>query len=281
MSLNNFIPQIWSAQLLANLRKSLVFGQEGVVNKNYEGEISGFGSSVRINSIGAITIGDYTKNGTINLQQLDDETQVLNIDQQKYFNFMIDDIDKAQQNPKVMGQAMSDAAYGLRDKADQYIAGLFNGAADGIGGSGGVQVTSSTIYEQLTDLGVLLDEQNAPSEGRWVILPPWVHGKLAQDEKFIATGSAQAEDRLVNGMVGRAAGFNIFASNNVKKEVVTGTDVWRIMAGTNQAISFAEQIMSVEAFRPEGRFADAVKGLYVYGAKVVRSECLVVLNAKK
>lgn len=280
MSLNNFIPQVWSATLLAALRKSLVYGQEGVVNKNYEGEITGFGSSVRINGIGAITIGDYSKNGTIDLQQLNDATQVLTIDQQKYFNFMIDDIDKAQQNPKVMTQAMSDAAYALRDESDRFIASLYVDAAAGIGGVNGTQVTANNAYDYLVDLAVLLDENNAPREGRFVIVSPWVHGLLLKDSRFIsANGFADAV--VQNGVVGRAAGFDIMSSNNVHVDTVAGESVYRIVAGHNSGISFAEQIMGVEAYRPEGRFADAVKGLYVYGGKVVRPECLAVLNAVK
>jgi N4-gp56 family major capsid protein len=203
------------------------------------------------------------------------------IDQQKYFGFYIDDIDTAQQNPKVMAQAMEEAAYALRDEADKYVAGLFNGAGTGIGGAGGTQITTGNAYEKLVELSVALDENNVPKAGRWVIVPSWVHGKLLQDSRFVSSGSSQAEERLQNGVVGFAAGFSILTSNNVKKEVVTGTDVWRCMAGYAGAISYAEQIMSVEAFRPENRFADAVKGLHVFGAKVVRPEGLVILNAKQ
>ncbi len=281
MSLNNFIPSIWSALLLNSLKKAQVFTQEGIVNRDYQGDITGFGSSVKINTLGAVSVSNYSKNGTITLEDLDSNQQTLLIDQQKYFGFYIDDIDTAQQNPKVMAQAMEEAAYALRDVADQYIAGLFNGAASGIGGAGGVQITSTNAYEKLVELSVALDEQNAPSNGRWVIVPSWVHGKLLQDDRFVASGSQLGDGTLQNGVVGRAAGFNILTSNNVKKEVVTGTDVWRCMAGYAGAISYAEQIMSVEAFRPENRFADAVKGLHVFGAKVVRPDGLVVLNAKQ
>lgn len=282
MALNNFIPQVWSAQLLASLKKSLVFGQEGVVNRSYEGELTGFGSSVRINSIGSVSVGNYVKNaGGLNLQTLDDSTQVLTLDQQKYFNFQIDDVDKAQQNPKVMAQAMAEAAYALRDVADSYIAGLFNQANEGIGGNAGVQVTKDTAYEQLVDLSVLLDENNVPVEGRWVVIPAWIHGMLLKDDRFVGTGSNFGDSNLQNGMVGKAAGFDILVSNNVAKEVVTGTDVWRCMAGYAGAIAYVEQVSQVEAYRPEARFADAVKGLHIYGAKVVRPDGIVVLNAKK
>lgn len=278
MPLNNFIPQIWSAQLLVSLKKSLVFGQEGVVNRDYEGEIRQYGDTVKINQIGNITVGDYTKNtGTLALQTLNDSTQTLTISQQKYFNFQIDDVDKAQQNPKVMAQAMAEAGYALRDKADQYIAGFYADAGNEIGGVGGLTLTKDNAYETIVDLSVILDENNVPSDARWVIIPAWVHGLLLKDDRFVATGSNRADGTLANGVVGRASGFDIMVSNNVAK---TG-DVFHAIAGHRGGISYVEQVMQVEAYRPENKFADAVKGLHLYGAKVVRPNSLVTLNCKK
>lgn len=281
MSLNNFIPNIWSGLLLNSLKKAQVFTQAGVVNRDYQGDITGFGSSVKINTLGAVSVSNYSKNGTITLEDLDSTQQTLLIDQQKYFGFYIDDIDTAQQNPKVMAQAMEEAAYALRDKADQYVAGLYNDALVGIGGAGGVQITTGNAYEKLVELSVALDEANVPQAGRWAVIPSWVHGKLLQDSRFVASGSDNAENRLQNGVVGFAAGFSVLTSNNIVKENVAGVNVWRAMAGYAGAISYAEQIMSVEAFRPENRFADAVKGLHVFGAKLVRPDGIVVLNAKQ
>jgi hypothetical protein len=180
-----------------------------------------------------------------------------------------------------MAQAMEEAAYALRDEADKYVAGLYIDALNGIGGSGGTQITATNAYEKLVDLSVILDENNVPKAGRWVVIPSWVHGKLLQDSRFVASGSDNAENRLQNGVVGFAAGFSVLTSNNIVKENVGGADVWRAMAGYAGAISYAEQIMSVEAFRPENRFADAVKGLHVYGAKLVRPDGVAILNAKQ
>lgn len=284
MALNNFIPTIWSARLLVNLQKALVYGQTGVVNRDYEGEIQGVGSSVKINAIGAVTVGTYIKNTDIDpAETLSDATQTLTIDQQRYFNFQIDDIDRAQQKPKVMDAAMREAAYALANAADQYIASLYTGIDSGnrIGWTGTPKTdldTAGKPYEYLVDLGVLLDEDNVPQAGRFVIVPPWFHGLLLQDAKFVATGGSNAEATLRNGIVGEAAGFTILKSNNVPN--TTGTE-YRIIAGHPMAWSFAEQINSVEAYRPEARFADAMKGLHVYGAKIVRPTCLAVLTANR
>lgn len=278
MALDNFIPEIWSARLLENLHKSLIFGQEGVVNRDYEGEIRAFGDTVRINSIGPISVGNYIKNTDIPAPDvLDGEQEVLAIDQAKYFNFLIDDIDKAQQNPKVMDNAMAEAAYALADVADQYIASLYTDAGSAIGDdTTPIAPTAETAYETLVSASIRLDENNIPKAGRFVVVPPWFYGLLLTDDRFVKVGSAMSDQVLRNGQVGQAAGFTIYESNNIAN--TTGT-LYKIVAGSPMAITFAEQINTIEAYRPEKRFADAVKGLYLYGAKVIRPEALVVITA--
>lgn len=282
MALDNFIPTIWSARLLVNLHKALVYGQDGVVNRDYEGEIRDVGDTVKINSIGPITIGTYTKNTDISAPEtLTGEQTLLQITEAKYFNFQVDDIDAAQQKPKVMDDAMREAAYGLRDAADQYIASLYTGVAAGntIGDdTTPIVPTASDAYDYLVDLGVLLDEANVPSDGRWVIVPPWFHGLLLKDDRFVKGGTAESDQRLRNGQVGEAAGFAVLKSNNVPND--SGTK-YKIIAGHPMAWSYADQILKVEAYRPEKRFADAVKGLHVYGAKLVRPSAIAVLTANK
>lgn len=282
MSIDNFIPEIWSARLLENLTKTLVYGQPTVVNTDYEGEISGLGSVVKINSIGEITVGDYVKNQVIGEPQVLDGTQLtLVIDQSKYFNFLVDDIDKAQQKPKVMDAAMRDAAYRLAEHADRYIAGLYVGApAANLIGSDTTPIapTAETAYEYLVDLGTVLDENNVPRTSRWVVVPPWFYGLLLKDDRFVGNGSDMAGQVLRNGEVGQAAGFTVLVSNNVPN---TAGAQYKIMAGSNIAISYAEQINTVEAYRPEKRFADAVKGLHLYGAKLIRPEAIAVLTANR
>src|SRR3972149_1672563 len=109
MALSNFIPMLWSARILENLHKSLVYGQAGVINRDYEGEIKDVGDSVKINSIGAITVGSYTKNSDTNSpQDVSGARQTLLIDQAKYFNFQVDDIDRVQTRPDVMNEAVGE-----------------------------------------------------------------------------------------------------------------------------------------------------------------------------
>jgi N4-gp56 family major capsid protein len=285
MAINNFIPTVWSARLLQNLQRTLVYGQAAVINRDYEGEIRAYGDTVKINNIGRISVGDYTKNTDMDdPETLTDETRTLVIDQAKYFNFQVDDVDRIQQNPKLMDEAMREAAYALRNAADQFIASHYVDAYHQIGNDATpVEPTKNDAYEYLVDLSVKLDEADVPEQGRFVIVPPWYEGLMLKDDRFIKTGSSAAEDRLANGIIGYAAGFMVLKSNNVPK-VEAGQGVvenYKIIAGHNIAWSFAEQVNQVEAYRPEKRFADAVKGLHLYGCKVVRPEALAVLSAKR
>lgn len=286
MAINNFIPAVWSAQLLTALNKSLVYAN--LCNRDYEGEIREYGDQVKINSLGRVTVGSYTKNTDIAAAEtLTDAQRILVIDQSKYFNFQIDDVDKAQQKPKVMQAAMAEAAYGLADVADQYIAGLYTeiSGTNTIGSDASpisiaVAAGQSTAaaYEKLVDLAVKLDEANVSRASRWVVLPPWYHGILLKDSRFISAGTLKTDEVLANGFVGRAAGFDIYTSNNVPN---TNNALYKVIAGYSGAWSYAEQIAEVEAYRPERRFADAVKGLHLYGAKVTRPLGLALMICSK
>lgn len=282
MSLDTFIPSVWSARILANLHKAQVFAQPGVVNSDYDGDIANVGDSVRIHAIGAVTVSDYTKNTDIAAPEaLTDAELTLNIDQGKYFNFAIDDIDRAQQMPKVMDEAMREAAYAISDAADQFVAGLYTDAASAnlIGSTGSPKTDLATAgqpYVYLVQLKQKLDEANVPKAGRFVVVPPWFEAYLLQDQRFVSFGTAANRETLANGQIGAAAGFAILSSNNV---VNASSIKYRIIAGHPIAWAFADQITEVVGYRPERRFADAMKGLHVYGAKVVRPQALAVLTA--
>lgn len=352
MALNYSTPEVWAANLLVALEKSLVFGGDGVVNRDYEGDISQYGDSVHINSISDPTIAPYAKNTNLgDPEALTDAEQILLIDQANAFNFQIDDIDKAQvrNNGATMREATSRAAFGLRDRADQFLAARMRGAA---GNALGVIDTSSNaeeLYEKLiVPASVKLDEANVPEENRFLVLPPSVYGVLQLDGRFIKANES-GSDALHNGRVGDAAGFRIYKSNNAGtvNRAISGTvavtttgktlthadagtfsqaDVGASVAGTNVgtsakivsvsadgkvatvdvngtsagnatdivlsgagpiayagssiATSYAQQLLEVDTYRPEKRFADAVKGLHVFGGKVTRAAALVVASVK-
>lgn len=278
-----FIPTVWAARLLVALEKFLVYGQTNVCNRDYEGEIREAGNTVKIGSIGDVNIGDYVKDTDITDPQiLTDSEQSLLIDQSKYFNFYVDSIDRAQQNANVLDEAMRRSAWALRERADTFLASIMDAAVPAGNKIGSVTTpkvpTKDDAYEYLVDLGVLLDEANAPLEGRFVVVPAWFHGLLLKDERFVKAGTGRSDAALANGEVGDAAGFRILKSNNVPNTTATK---YKIIAGHAVATAYVEQIIDLQTYKPEKRFGDAVKGLHVYGAKVVRSMALACLIANK
>jgi N4-gp56 family major capsid protein len=275
----SFIPEIWSSLMLSRLEKSLVFAGPGVVNRNYEGEISDMGDTVRVRSMGDPTIGSYVEGTTtITPETLTDAQRALTIDQSKYFAFKVGDIAQAQSPGGELDEGLRNASYGLRDVADQFVAGKYTEAA-AANQIGTVSVTSADLaYTQIRKLKVLLDEANVPDEGRYVVVPAWYHGLLLENSKFVDASAYGSTQPILNGEVGQALGFRVLKSNNCVN--VTGDD-WAVMAGHPSAIAFAEQINKVEAYRPEDSFSDALKGLHLYGGKVMRPEALATVVASE
>jgi hypothetical protein len=254
-----------------------------VCNRDYEGEIREAGNTVKIASIGNVSVNDYVKNADIAEPEiLTDDEQTLLIDKAKYFNFFVDSVDRAQSNVNLMDQAMRNSAWALREQADAFLAGTIASAVDEdntIGSAATPEVpTKDNAYEYLVDLGVLLDEGNTPTDGRFVVVPAWFHGLLLKDDRFVRSGTGRGDTRLANGDVGEAAGFRILKSNNVPQ---TGGAKFKIIAGHSVATTYVEQILDLQTYKPEKRFGDAVKGLHVYGARVVRPAAIAMLVADK
>jgi len=275
MACDNFVPDVWSARILKTLQKSLVAGS--IVNTDYEGDITQAGDTVKINSVGAPTVASYVKNSTsISPEELSDAQTKLEIDTAQYYAFKVDDVDKAQQLPGVMDEAMRQAAYALKDEADQDILELYGdaGVTSALGTTAvPIDITSVNILATLNKVARKLDDVNVPRDGRWMIIPPWLNERLVLSKVMV--DNSKTNDTYANGFVGRVAGFDLRMSNNV----YNSASKFKILAGVKRAISFAGQITSTEAYRPEASFSDAVKGLYVYGCKVVYPACLACLTA--
>lgn len=277
MSIKNFIPTLWSARLQANLDKKLVYAD--VVNHDYEGEIKKLGDKVKINQIGPITIKDYlTGDGApkklADPEEVTSTQQELVIDKAKYFNFKVDDIDAAQANVKLVDKAMDRASYAIGDVIDQHIASFVKDAGIKVGSTATpIDVEVANAYDQLVDLAVKLDENNVTRAGRFAIIPAWYLGMLSKDPRFTKDFKV-----LANGVIDGAdvAGFTLRMSNNVP----VAANKYSIMAGIEQAITYAGQITEIESYRPEKTFADAVKGLFVYGTKVIEPKALVNFTCK-
>jgi hypothetical protein len=278
MTVRNFVPEIWSSRLLVATRKALVYAAPRVVNRDYEGEIAEAGDTVRITSVSRPAIGTYVPGSTtITPEKLTTGQRTLVVDQSKYWAFSVDDVDKRQAKSGLIPAAMSEAAYGLADTIDQYVAGLYTqiqaaNFLNVVGSPIDTYTTPTDAYDKvLVPLRTKLTKANVPSTGRYVIVPPEFYASLLLDSRFIKSDEAGTDAGLRNGFVGRAANFDIYESNNCP--VPTG-DTTVVQAGVSAAITFAEQINKTEAYRPESSFSDAVKGLALYGAKVIRPDHL-------
>ena len=276
MAVTSFIPEVWNARLLNALRADLVY--TNLFNRNYEGDIRQAGDTVHINTITDISIKDYTRNTDIdNPEQLTTADQTLVVDQAKYYNFYLNDVDKAQALPGLIDAAMASASHGLAEAVDKYLAGLLAAASGtittGLGStSTPLTVTASSAYELLVDMKTAMDKANVPKMGRKVVLPPEFEGFMLKDARFAANGG-KGENRLENGAVARAAGFDIYISNNVPN---TSGAKYKVIASTQESNTYAEQLVKTEAYRREKGFDDGVKGLLVYGAKIIRPAAVAV-----
>ena len=270
MSVDRFVPSLWAATLLENLNDAHV--AVNLCNRNYEGDISQSGDTVRITSIGRVTIDNYVKNSTsISPETLDDSQQVLTIDQAKYFAFQVDDVDARQvrDDGALMDVAMRDAAWGLGDAADTSVLSAMQSQAATGNAMGALTIGTGNVdaYENIEDLAVKLDENNVPRQGLWCIIPPWYHGWLQKNANFVSYGTQANREDLENGIIGAAAGMRIVVSNNLPS-ASTGRNY--VIGGHEMGVTYAELINSVEAYRQESAFSDAVKGLHLYGYKITR-----------
>lgn len=275
MALNNFIPEVWSKKLLKIFDKTAVMAN--LVNRDYEGDINSAGDVVHVRTYGNVTVSDYTRDMTIAFQSLTDPMVDLLIDQQKYFAFKVDDLDKAQANASILEGYASRGAIAIRDVVDSKLLSHHADVAPAntIGTDlAPITLTSGNIYEYITELGEKLDEANAPQEDRHLVITPKFKTMLLQSSEF--TRATSLGDTVIqNGYIGNVGGFAIHVSTN--NPAVSG--VVNLLAFTKDFISFASQVSKVETVRPYDMFAEAVKGLYLYGSKVMLPSAGAVLKA--
>lgn len=281
MSVSTFIPELWSARLLQGLEKSHV--ATNLVNRDYEGQIRNQGDKVNINTLSDVAIKTYTPNSDIaSPDDLTTTKQQLEITEADYFNIQLDDVDRVQAAGELMDTAMRNVAYKMNDRTDSFILGKIASGVDSgniIGTTESpIQVTKNNIYESIIEMRTKLDKANVPTSGRTIIIPPEIYALLLQDERFVKSDAVAGQNVLVNGLVGRVAGFDVFESNNVVYD--TDNKFWKVTAQVRTATTFAEQIVKTEAYRMEKRFSDAVKGLHVYGAKVTDGTQIAELVCK-
>lgn len=289
-----FIPEIWSGKLLVKFYAATVIA--AITNTDYEGEIKNQGDKVIIRTTPDLTIRDYNKNQALIIERPESPNVEMEIDKAKYFNFICDDIDAYQSDIKLMDDWSRDAGEQMKIHVDEgFLADVYSDAhASNKGLTAGIKTqgynlgTSGTplaidktnILDVMVDSGVVLDEQDVPENDRWMVIPPWMAGYIKQSDLKDASLSGDGTSMLRNGRIGRIDRYTLYVSNLLTSVSDTYT-CWHIMAGQRHAISFAAQMTKMETLRSESTFGELVRGLNVYGYKVLKSEALVDIYCYK
>lgn len=287
----NFIPEIWSGKLIENFYDATVLA--AISNTDYEGEIRSQGDTVNIRTQPNITIRDYVKGQNLVVENPDKPKLQLVIDKGEYFACVEDDIDKVQSDIKLMDMWSKDASEQMKVKIDQRVLtdmlpdiGTYNKGAtagqqsaafnlgttaapltvtkDGAGGT-------TSVIDLLVDMGTVLDEANCPEQGRFVVIPARMAGLIKKSELKDASITGDSASPIRNGRLGMIDRFTLYVSHNLK--VDTGGK-FNLIAGTKMGLTFASQMTEMETLRAQSTFGDIVRGLQVYGYKVVKPEAL-------
>jgi hypothetical protein len=291
-----FMPSVFSKKVLNFFRKASV--AEAITNTDYAGEISAFGDSVKIIKEPVITVYQYERGADITQTKLTDQETTLVVDTANAFKFIVDDIETAMSHVNFKEVASSSAAYSLRDAYDEgIIATLFAGVsaaspnhilgsdnatdlADGtFDGTGNLDIgfgsNEHDPIDVLSHMARLLDEQNVPEEGRWFLADPAFYEVLVQSSsKLLSVDYNAGQGSIRNGLVstGKLRGFDMYKTNNI---AAATNAAGKVIAGHMSAAATAQAITSTEVIRDPDSFGDIVRGLHVYGSKVLRPEALV------
>ena len=304
-----FIPALWSGKLAQKFYSATVFGE--IANTDWQGDITGMGDTVIINTIPTITINNYSIGQNLAYEVPSPSTLQLVINKGKYFGVNVNNVLELQAKPKLMDMFTNDAAMQMKIKIDQDILySTFNqGAAANQGATAGaisgsynlgtdttpVNLTASNILQSITALSSVLDESNVPETDRWLVITPTDRQILMQSNLAQAQFMGDGSSTLRNGKIGTIDRFTVYVSNLVPRGAAgktwlnpnTGTDTTSagtakrhaIMAGHKSAITFASQIAKVESLQNPNDFGTLVRGLNVYGTQVVQTSGLALLVA--
>ena len=291
-----FLPSVYSKKVMNFFRKASVI--EAITNTDYAGEISSFGDSVKIIKEPVISVSDYTRNTDTTQTMLTDQEITLVVDSAKAFKFIVDDIESNMSHVNFKEMASSSAAYALKDSYDAAVlVTMFAGcsasspnhilgsdsatdlAAGTLDGTGNLDIGfGSDEHDPLDIMGRmarLLDEQNVPEEGRWFVASPDFYEVLGQSSsKLLSVDYNGGQGSIRNGLVssGKLRGFDMYKSNNI---AATSNAAGKCLAGHMSSTATANTILSTEVLRDPTSFGDIVRGLHVYGAKVLRDEAIV------
>lgn len=290
-----FIPEIWSSKLVDKYYDATVLSE--ISNTDYEGEISNQGDKVIIRTRPTLDIHDYSIGQTLVNQRPEAPTIELLIDKGFYWSTVIDDVVEKQQDIDQMNLWAEDASEQMKIKLDTRVLGSIvpdvaaanKGATAGrisqnidLGTTGSpVGITASNILTYLMYLGQVLDEQNNPEQGRFVLLPFWMTRMLKLSDLKDASITGDGTSPLRNGRVGMIDRFTVYNSNLLPRYTDGSDTTYHVLAGTKAGLTFATQLTKTETLRAETTFGDIMRGLMVYGHKVVKPEALSALYVKE
>lgn len=280
-----FIPEIWSGKLIEKFYDTTVLA--AIANTDYEGEIKNQGDKVKIRTRPTITIKNYEVNGTLEIERPSSNLLEFTIDKGKYFNTILDDVMEVQADLNLLSLWSDDAAEQMKITLDtEVLAALYAGIAtknkgktagqragnlDFGDGTTARTVTKADVIDLIIQMGQALDEQNIPETGRWVIIPTWMAAMLKMSDLRNAYITGDSVSPMRNGRLGMIDRFTIYVSNLLP--VASG--VTTIYAGHQHGLTFASQISKVETLRSESTFGTLLRGLQVYGYKVLDGTALV------
>ena len=280
----NFIPEIWSAKLIENFYDATVLA--AIANTDYEGEIKSMGDTVNIRTTPDLTIRSYEKGMTLTVERPDKPKVQLVIDQGEYFAAIEDDVDKVQADINLMDTWSRDASEKMKIKIDQNvltgmltgIAATNKGATAGrisadinLGTSGApLAIDKTNVLDLMVDMGTVLDEANAPEAGRFIVIPAKMAGLVKKSDLKDASISGDGTSILRNGRLGMIDRFTVYVSHNLN----LSAGKFDIVAGHKMGLTFASQMTEMESIRAETTFGNIIRGLQVYGYKVVKGEAL-------
>lgn len=278
MAYANFIPSVWNEGINRELERLCVFVED--CNRQYEGSVKKKGESVTILGVGKPTIKSLAKanrNNDIDApEEIEDTSVIMYINQIRYFNYMVGDIDKAQAVNGVMDALEQETSEGLADEVDKYVASFAVDSSVAKLNASAALVTKDNILSTL-DLAIQkLYENDVKATTKIVVtISPRFYTLFKQ--AYIDKDTDNSE-MLKNGRVAKYGNVVVKMSNNVHKTDSGATD--NIMIRTQRAIAFAKPLTHTEPYRPEKKFADAVKGFILFDAKVVRPKEVININVK-
>ena len=269
MSVQNFIPTIWSDLILEAYAEKSVF--RPLMNTSYEGEIREFGDTVKINAIDDFATASYT--GTVTYTDIDDASLILTIDQKKYIAKQLDDVDKAQIKPELAGAISANFGKAYVADVETKAATLYTGAGITDGSTSSVTaITSANVISKIGGLAEEMDSNEVPDDNRVAVVNPWLAQKMVLAGVIRDTANSAI---LSAGYIGQFQGFQVYKSNRISH---SGTTWYAPMFfRANDTMAMAEQLNEIEALRLESKFGDGLRALMVYGMKVVRPESLAVI----